>query len=585
MDRFAASSIASGGKTRKRSIAFGMGFLLSMPGCCIPKLQKPEPAAPLPCDFNGVAMQNSSSMLGWHEFFNDPVLGNLIDQAIAGNQELKIINQRVQIANFEVLARRGSYLPFVGLRASADLDKPSRFTPDGAVEEQLQPFPGKDFPEPLPNFLVAADVSWEIDIWRRLRNARDAATLRYLGSQDGQNYMVTRLVADVAENYYQLMALDNRMDALDRTIQIQEQSLSMAESMKAAGRDTELGVQRFLAEVRKNQSEKFIVKQDIVEVENRINFLLGRFPQYVERDATKFMNLQLQQLSVGVPAQLLANRADIRQAERELAAAGLDVRVARARFFPALNLHAGVGYEAFNTRYLFNSPESLIYNAGGDLVAPLINRKAVQAVYLTANAKQLQAVYDYQQTVLDAFTEVINRLAKVENYNKSIEIKREQLASLEASVDSATKLFQSARVEYMDVLFSQRDLMNARMMLIETKQQQLAAVVNAYQALGGGAAPSTGIASLPAPLPPPEIILEQPADMMLQQRQWPADTPPAEPLPPGLEIPLRNPAAPTPGDEKNSSTRFTPQIVNPAYANLQIGAGQPIGIPPVAASP
>ena len=476
-------------------------------------------------------------MLGWHEFFNDPQLSMLIDQALTGNQELKIINQNIQIANFEIMARRGSLFPFIGLRAGADLEKPSAFTPQGAVENQLQPFPGKNFPEPLPNFLVAADVTWEIDIWRKLRNARDAATLRYLGTQDGQNYMVTRLVAEVSENYYELMALDNRMNALDRTIEIQEQSLAMAKAKKEAGRDTELGVQRFQAEVRKNQSEKLIVKQEIVEVENRINYLLGRYPQYVDRDSTKFLELQLQQLSVGYPAQLLQNRADIRQAERELAAAGLDVRVARARFYPSLNLRAGVGYEAFNTRYLFNSPDSLIYSVGGDLIAPLINKKGIQADYLTANAKQLQAVYDYQQTVLNAFTEVVNRLSKVENYGKSIEIKREQLQSLEASVDSATKLFQSARVEYMDVLLSQRDLMEAKMVLIETKQQQLAAVVNAYQALGGGTAPVTGV-QLPIPLPPPEIILEQPIE--LNREELPV-APPEELLPAAPGVHLLNP--------------------------------------------
>ena len=548
MNRSASYSNATTPKRHARSVAVGIGFLLSMPGCCIPGLQKAEPAAPLPCDFNGVATQDSSSMIGWCEFFNDPVLAGLIDQALAGNQELKIINQRVQIASFEIQARRGDLLPFIGLRAGADLEKPSAFTPQGAVEDQLQPFPGKNFPEPLPNFLVAADVTWEIDIWRKLRNARDAAALRYLGTQDGQNYMVTRLVAEVAENYYELMALDNRMEALEKTIQIQQQSLEMARSKKEAGRDTELSVQRFLAEVRKNQSEKLIIKQEIVEVENHINFLLGRFPQYVERDASKFLDLKLQQLSVGFPAQMLQNRADVRQAERELQAAGLDVRVARARFYPALNLRAGVGYEAFNTRYLFDSPDSLIYNVGGDLIAPLINKKAIQADYLTANAEQLQAIYDYQQTVLTAFTEVVNRLSKVENYGKSIEIKREQLASLEASVDSATKLFQSARIEYMDVLFSQRDLMEARMVLIETKQQQLAAIVNAYQALGGGAAPSTGIAALPTPLPPPEIILEQPIELKREEdlpQAAPAPEPPtAEPLPPIPGVQLQNPVDP-----------------------------------------
>ncbi|MEZ6081351.1 MAG: TolC family protein [Pirellulaceae bacterium] len=162
--------------------------------------------------------------------------------------------------------------------------------------------------------------------------------------------------------------------------------------------------------------------------------------------------------------------------------------MARARFYPSLGISAGVGYRAFNTKYLLTSPESLIYNVAGDLVAPLFNRAAIKADYLTANAMQLQAVYNYQRTILNAYTEVVNHIAKVENYRQSIEIKKDQLEALVGSVDTATKLFQSARGEYLDVLLSQRDMMEARMVLVETKQEQLAAIVNAYQALGGGSA-------------------------------------------------------------------------------------------------
>jgi outer membrane protein TolC len=247
-----------------------------------------------------------------------------------------------------------------------------------------------------------------------------------------------------------------------------------------------LPVQRFQAEVRKNQSEKLIVKQDIVEAENRINFLLGRYPQPVERMSAKFYDLNAHALAVGLPSQLLMNRPDVRQAERELEACGLDVKVARSRFYPALTINGGVGYEAFNPKYLFNTPEAIVANVAGNLVAPLINRMAIEADYLSANAKQLQAVYNYQRVTLNAFTEVVNRVSMVENYRKSIEIKKQQLESLEASVDSATKLFQGARVEYVEVLLAQRELMEARMVLIETKKQQLSAVASAYQALGGG---------------------------------------------------------------------------------------------------
>ena len=129
----------------------------------------------------------------------------------------------------------------------------------------------------------------------------------------------------------------------------------------------------------------------------------------------------------------------------------------------------------------------MIANVAGNLLVPLINKKAIKAEYRSANARQLQSVYNYQRVILNAFAEVINRLSKVENYRKSIEIKKQQLESLDASVEAASRLFQSARADYVDVLFAQRDLNDARTVLVETKQQQLSAIVNTYQALGGGA--------------------------------------------------------------------------------------------------
>ncbi|WP_302120234.1 TolC family protein [Allorhodopirellula heiligendammensis] len=434
----------------------------------------------------GPAIPQNSALFGWHDFFGDPNLSALIAQAMTGNQELKILAENIQIANNRVLARSGAYRPFLSFGAGAGVEKPSLFTPLGAAEEQLQPLPGVNFPDPLPNFLMAANLSWQIDIWNQLHNAQYAACLRYLGTRDGWNYVVTRMVSEVAENYYELMALDNQMETLDATIALQEKSLETSKSMMAQARGNQLAVQRFQAEVRKNQSKKLIIQQQIVEAENRINFLLGRYPQPVQRSSVKYIDLNLQALNVGVPSDLLRNRSDIRQAERELRAAGLDIKVARANFYPALTLTGGVGFEAFNPRYMFWTPEALIYNLAGGLVAPLVNKRAIQAEYKTANARQLQAVYEYQRTILQAFTEVTNSMTKVENYRKSIEDKKLQLEALIASIDSATALFQNARGEYLDVLLAQRDMNEAKMVLIETKQQQLTAAVDAYQALGGG---------------------------------------------------------------------------------------------------
>lgn len=521
--------------------ALACGLLFGLSGCGIPALRKPMSAQTLPDTFNGQATAENSSEVPPIEFFNDPNLTSLINQALFGNQELRILAQSIFEASNDVMRRRGTYLPFVTFGTGASLEKLSTFTPPGAELLELNTPTGGMFPNPLPNFLIAADVTWQIDIWRQLRNARDAAGLRYLGTTDGWNYVVTRMVAEVAENYYKLMALDKQLETLDFTIRLQEQSLKVAKAQKIGARGNELGVQRFEAEVRKNQSEKWIIYQEIIQTENKINFLCGRFPQPVARQSAQFLDLQLQALNVGVPSQLLRNRPDIRQAERNLSAAGLDIRVARANFYPKVMLTTGVGYEAFNTRYLFYSPESLIYGVAGNLVMPLINKTAIRADYLDANAKQLEALYEYQRAILNGFTEVVNRMSKVRNYSQSIALKRQQLAALEKAVDVAGILFQNARIEYIDVLFAQRDRNDARIVLIDTKQEQLSAIVNAYQALGGGwryvgppmRLPPTGPEGPPLQLPP---NLRPPAPKL---EELPAPPNPVQPPPPPPPPPAR----------------------------------------------
>ncbi|WZO97744.1 TolC family protein [Isosphaeraceae bacterium EP7] len=467
-----------------RAIACSI-MLLVLPSCGIPALRHPQPPPGLPNDFNGTTSTENSSQLGIDEFYNDRMLTCLIEKALVDNRELKGLNEEVQIAGNEVLARSGAYLPFVSIASGAGLERFSRFTLDGAALLNDPFLPGRFFSNPHGNYGAGINLSWQLDIYRQLRNARDAAGQRYVVASERRNFFVTRMIAEIAENYYRLMALDKRLENLDQIIELQEQSLKIAEFRKEAARGTELAVLRFQAEVQRNQSEKLIINQSIIEGENRINFLVNRYPQRVERVSEGFYDLTIHPLSVGVPSELLQNRPDIRQAERELAAAGLDVKVARVNFFPQLVINGGVGLQSLNLSHLFE-PQAVLGDIAGGLVAPLVNKRAIRAQYLTANARQLQCVYNYQRVVLNAFTEVINRVTMVENYTKSIEIKKQQLASLEASVKVAETLFQNARTEYIDVLYAQRDLRDARTTLIDTKAEQLAATANAYQALGGG---------------------------------------------------------------------------------------------------
>ena len=282
------------------------------------------------------------------------------------------------------------------------------------------------------------------------------------------------------------MALDSQLEIVKQNIEIQNNALKVVKLQKESARVTELAVKRFEAQVFNTKSMQFSIQQQIVETENRINFLIGRFPQHVERSSQTFNDIIPMLINAGIPSQLLDNRPDVKQAEMELVAAKLDVKVAKARFYPSLGISAGIGLQAFNSKYLFKTPESLLYSLTGDLIAPLINRNAIKATYYTANAKQIQAVYNYEKTILNAYIEVANQLSKIDNMAKTYDFKSKQVDALNMSVDISNDLFRSARADYMEVLLTQRDALESKFDLIETKMEQMSAVVNIYHALGGG---------------------------------------------------------------------------------------------------
>jgi outer membrane protein, multidrug efflux system len=230
---------------------------------------------------------------------------------------------------------------------------------------------------------------------------------------------------------------------------------------------------------------QYDIRQKIVETENRINLLVGRFPQPIVRNSADFKQISLGALSAGIPAQLLENRPDIRQAELELMAAKLDVQVAKANFYPSFRLQSGLGFQAFNPKFLLQ-PESILYSLAGDLMAPLVNRNAIKAMYSSANAMQIQAAYQYERTILNAYLDVANQLAKVDNYNQSLATKSKEVDLLVKSIGISNSLFNSARADYMEVLLTQREALESNVELIEIKLKQLNAKLNIYRALGGG---------------------------------------------------------------------------------------------------
>ncbi len=416
----------------------------------------------------------------WDTFFADPHLRALIEQALENNQELNIQLQEIIITQNDVAAIKGGYIPRLDAGVGVGVEKVGEHTPIGVSDS------AHGVPKNRPDFRFGFKASWETDMWSSLRNSRKAAKFRYQATIQERNFLVTEIVAEIANSYYDLVALDNQLEILDRNIGIQKDALEIVKLKKEAARETELGVQRFQAEVVKNQGRRYNLEQQRIIVENRINFLVGRFPQRVERSSATFDAAKPDVVATGLPSDLLENRPDVKAAQLRLEAAKLDTKSAKARFYPSLSLEAGVGYESFNLKHLVDTPQSLAYNIAGNLLAPLLNRAAIKADYRSANARQIQAVYDYERSLVQAYTDVYNQLTAISNLRQRYEQQAQQVASLQSAIEISNVLYRSAHVDYYDVLLTRRDSLEAEMELIETKKQQMQALVAIYQALGGG---------------------------------------------------------------------------------------------------
>jgi NodT family efflux transporter outer membrane factor (OMF) lipoprotein len=460
--------------------------LALMAAGCVPTLPQGAARAPnteVPDAFGGALDTSNSGLVDWHDFFEDPQLVALIEVALENNQELNILVQEMLVTESEIMARRGEYLPRLGIGGGAGIERVGTHSSQGASDEQA------GLRSDLQDYQVGLFASWEVDIWRRLRNLRDAAVHRYLASVEGRNFMVTRLVAEIANLYYELLALDAQQEVIVNSIALQESALEVVRLQQQSARVTMLAVNRFEAQLRGFQAVQYEIAQAIVERENRLNFLMGRFPQPVPRSSASFLTREPMVVSAGLPTQLLENRPDVRQAELQLEAASLDVRAARARFYPALRLEAAVGLRSYNIRNLI-SPGSIVYNLFSNILAPLFNRNDITAQYYASNARQMQAVLVYEQAILGAFVEVMTSLSRINNLRGMYELKEQQVARLTESIEISNSLFNNARADYLEVLTTRRDALEAQIELIEIRRLQLSASVEVYRALGGGWRPA-----------------------------------------------------------------------------------------------
>ena len=462
-------------------LAVGLATLLCTGACKTPQ------ATTLPKDTlkaSLASMSRDSSVTvspAWRDFFQDSVLRSLIDTALQNNHDLKITLQELAIAKSAITAKQGALLPSISANVGAGISKVGRYTAEGAGNVGTELTPGRKIPTVIPDLAPTLQMDWTVDLWGKLNSDKKSAVERYLASEAGQRAIKSQLVADVAENYYVLLALDYKLLVMQQYIALQKNAVRIARIQKEADADTQLAVEKFEAELAKAQADEYVLRQSIVETENNLNLLLGRLPQPIPRTKNDFSQLAMPSAAHALSTQLLLQRPDVVQAEHALEAAKWDVETARKEFLPSFNLSAAVGLNAFNPKYLVKLPESLIFSALGSLTAPLINKKAIEANFSQADALQIEALYNYDKALMTAYIETCTLQSKIANLKQLRQFKQKQDEALMRAVSAAQKLYLNNRATYLEVIDSERGQLDCKMELIDTKLQQLSTLIDMYR--------------------------------------------------------------------------------------------------------
>lgn len=413
-----------------------------------------------------VAVDTASiASLSWRELFTDSHLQTLIEHALQSNTDLLSAQQRIKEAEATLSSAKLAYLPSFML------------TPQGGVSSF-------DKSKGSWTYTGIASASWEIDIFGKLTNAKRRSKALYLQSLEYEQAVSTSLIANVANLYYTLLMLDEQYRISEETAVNWRESVRAMRAMMAAGMTNEASVSQSEANCRQVEASLLDLKQQIKEVENSLSILLGEVPGGIERGHLAGQDFP-EELTVGVPLQLLSRRPDVKSAELSLASAFYSTNAARSAFYPSITLSGTAGWTNSAGNMIIN-PGKLLLSAVGALTQPLFNKGLNIAQLKIAKAQQEEAKLAFQQALLNAGSEVNNALTQVQTARGKTELRTGQITSLENAVRSTQLLMQHGTSTYLEVLTAQQSLLSAQLTQVADRFDEIQGIINLYQALGGG---------------------------------------------------------------------------------------------------
>lgn len=449
---------------------------------CVSKLAYTEPDLPLPEKFQYTATADTASIanLEWKQFFNDPILQGLIEKGIKNNYDLQIALK--QVASSQEKLKQAKYMqyPDVGFGVSAQISKPSKNSMNG---QSLNLFLGQSHVE---DYNAAFNLSWEADIWGKIKNQQEVSRMQYLQTYEGSKAIQTQVIAAIAQGYYNLLMLDKQLGIAKSNLELSSNTLMITQKMWESGDTTSLGVQQ--AAAQKQATELLIsqLEQNIAIQENALSILVGEAPNKVNRTIEMSDTSLPQNITAGLPAAMVSRRPDVRQQELVLLESNAMVGIAQANMYPALKITANGGVNSFKIDNWFQIPASLFGSVLGGLTQPIFQKRQLKTDLAVAKIQREKNVLAFRQSVLNAVGEVSDALVSNENLKIQEQKAAEQSTTLKDGIKSAQLLYRGGSANYLEVITAQGNSLQAELNLASIKRQRLSSIVDLYRALGGG---------------------------------------------------------------------------------------------------
>lgn len=464
-----------------RSLAV-MGWILLLAACAVgPDYKRPDVPAPGTFRMAGAEAELTSiANLPWWELLRDEELQKLIRIALEENKDLKRAVATIEEFEARLLVNKMDFAPQLAGAANAPVF--------GRMTNFLVP----GFPNPF-NYYVQGNLSWELDIWGRIRRANEAARADLFAREENRRAVILQLVSGVAQAYFDLLQFDMQLDIAKRTLKSWEESVKIAQARLRQGVISKLDADQFEAERANAAARAAELERQMVQKENELSVLLGRSPMAIPRGRSLTEQVLPPQVPPGLPSELLQRRPDIVQVEQDLAAATARIGVAKADRFPKLSLTGllGVANPQLSKLIQASGREDGVFGvAGGGLAGPLFNAQILGFQQRAAEAQARQALAQYEQTVLVAFREVEDALVAVHTAREQRDAQAEQVAALRSALHLANLRYKGGLANYLDVLIAQRNLFEAELALTGTHRLHLVSIVQLYKALGGGWPPN-----------------------------------------------------------------------------------------------